>query len=547
MLGLALLCAGAASAGTSVVLQPLLGEAGLDEILSGRADDRLGPPQAPVIRGRKGQVSWWRITTAGALGAEGSPKIVLRSPYLNRVQAWVPGGAGPSGHAVYGEDADYRYSHRALVIDLPEGIPAGTAAWLRVETDSALQMPVSIESLGQVHREDLVFVAWRVFVLSVLAVLAALAIAFRFGTGEASFGWFGAMLFFAMLYITTIGGDVRVLPWADELFGSSNRANRIAGGLGVLASNLFQRSYLDLANRLPRLDRVLWVGNALAILTGAGSLVSDGRWLGWTGNIALVLSAMVLLLGSALLALRGDRAGRVVVASWLPLMLFTTLMATEMMGLWAGPTWLPQGLAGSFAMAGLLLAIGLADKLLELRRDRDHASARARADDLTGALNRVGVEAELRQAVAGAGARGTPMCIAFVDLDDFKAINDRHGHSVGDHCLRIVAQRARNQLRGGDVFGRYGGDEFLVVMPDTRLDDAMGVARRVLATVNSRPLTVQDLRLQATLSIGVAELHQGESTEALFERADAALYASKQAGRNRVTGARGHGWEPATA
>src|SRR5690606_12194092 len=131
----------------------------------------------------------------------------------------------------------------------------------------------------------------------------------------------------------------------------------------------------------------------------------------------------------ALLALRGDRAGRVVMASWLPLMAFATLMATEMMGLWAGPTWLAQGLAGAFAVAGLLLMIGLADKLLELRRDRDHASAAALSDDLTGLCNRSGVEAELARAMQLASAAGTPLSIAFVDVDNFKAINDRHGHS----------------------------------------------------------------------------------------------------------------------
>lgn len=540
---IALLCAASAMAGASeVVLQPLAAESGavqVSDMRSGALDDRLGPPAPPVIQGHRGVVSWWRITTAAPVGADSQPRLVLHSPFLNHVQAWVPGSADPAGHALYGVDADARYSHRALVVDLPQGIPAGEAVWLRVDGASSLQMPVSIESLDEVHRHDLGFVAWRVFVLSVLSVLVMLAFAFRVGTGDSSFAWFGAMLCFAVLYLVAISGDLRLLPGAEAIFGSSTRANRVAGGLGVVCSNLFQRSYLDLRGKLPGVDRLLWVGTLLAGVAGVGSTVGDATWLGLFGNIGLLLSAALLLVGSTMLALRGDRAGRVVMASWLPLMVFTTLMATELMGLWAGPRWLVQGLAGSFALAGLLLTIGLADKLMELRRDRDHASALARADDLTGMLNRKGVEHELRRIVQAAGSDAAPVSIAFVDVDNFKAINDAHGHSIGDQCLRIVSQRIRGQLRGDEIIGRYGGDEFLVVLPGTGLEAALAAARRVLESVNSRPLAINELRLDGSLSIGVAEFVRGETAEALVERADAALYASKQDGRNRVTGARG--------
>ncbi|WP_456999707.1 sensor domain-containing diguanylate cyclase [Luteimonas sp. A534] len=532
-----LLCAGFASAGVPVELRALPGgDADAADVLSGRLDDRLEPP-VTVIRGSRGEVGWWRITAATPLTADAQPRLVLRSPLINQVQAWVPGSGAPATHALYGEHADSRYSSRALVVDLPQGIPPGEAVWLRVATSSSLQMPVSIESLDQVHRQDLAYVAWRVFVLSVLCVLALLAFAFRFGTGDSSFTWFGAMLCFSVLYLVSIGGDLRLLPGADTVFGSSTRANRIVGGLGVVCSNLFQRAYLDLRGKLPRLDGALWVGTALAAVAGVGSFLGDARWLALVGNIGLVLSAALLLAGSTVLALRGDRAGRVVMASWLPLMVFTTLMATEMMGLWAGPPWMAQGLAGSFALAGLLLTIGLADKLLELRRDRDHASALARKDELTGMLNRAGIEAELRKVMALVATRAAPVSIAFVDVDNFKPVNDEYGHSIGDQCLRIVSQRIRNQLRGGDIIGRYGGDEFLVILPQTPLGDALAVAGRMLESVNSRPLTIHAVRLDGTLSIGVAELSPGESAEALVERADAALYASKQAGRNRATAA----------
>jgi diguanylate cyclase (GGDEF)-like protein len=525
----------ALAAAPALQVQPLSGEAGVDEVLSGRADARLEPARSrALIQQPRHTVQWWRISTDATIAAEASPRLLLHAPFLYRVEAWVPGADRPTRHALYGADADDRYSHRALVVALPEGLAAGQAVWLRVEARSGTTMPVTIEPLDDVRRDDLAFVAWRAFILSVLLVLVMLALAFWAGTGEPNYGWFGAMLCFAVLYIVSIGGDARMLPWADALFGSSARANRIVGGLGIICSNLFQRAYLDLPGKLPRIDRLLWACTGLAAITAGGSALVDAPVLAHIGNIALLASAALLLAGSAMLAWRGDRPGRVVVLSWLPLMTFATLAATEKMGAWVGPAWLAQGLAGSFALAGLLLTVGLADKLLQLRRDRDDASARARADDLTGMLNRPGVEEALRLEMDAAQARRRPLSIAFVDLDHFKRINDEHGHGIGDQCLRIVAQRIRNQLRGGDIVGRYGGDEFLVVLPATGLDEAMAIAQRMLASVDCRPLTMDEMQLRGSLSIGVAQYAPGETIQGLFDRADAALYASKAAGRNRV-------------
>jgi diguanylate cyclase (GGDEF)-like protein len=188
-------------------------------------------------------------------------------------------------------------------------------------------------------------------------------------------------------------------------------------------------------------------------------------------------------------------------------------------------------------LASLLLAIGLLDKLLQLRRDRDHASRQAVIDPVTKAMNRQGIEERLYREVEQARAQSTPLSIAFVDLDRFKEINDRHGHAIGDQCLRIVSWRLRNQLRRNEAIGRYGGDEFLVVLPGRSQHDALAIAERMRISVNCRPLSMSEIRIPATLSIGVAELDAGESMASLFERADAALYASKSAGRDRASAA----------
>lgn len=528
--------AGAGATGLSV--RELRDDPPAGDVLAGRHDARLTPPLAqPVIQQVHREVQWWRIDAEAPVDAGMSPKLVLRSPFLYRVQAWVPGASAPTRHALYGKDADDRHSSRALVIDLPRGLAAGEPVWLRIEHRSTMVMPVSLEAMDDVHRQDLAFIAWRSAVLSSLAVLVVLALAFWGGTGERSYGYFGAMLLCAIGYLAAIGGDLRWIPGAEVLFGSSAQANRVIGCLGVVFSNLFQRAYLDLPRKLPVFSRLLAVGTAAAAATAACALFLDWGIFHVLGNGSLLFSSAVLLAASSVLAIRGDRAGRVVLLSWTALVLFTIAAALQMLGLWIGPAWLGQGLAGSFVLASLLLAIGLSDKLLQLRRDRDQASRQAQLDSVTMALNRHGIEERLFREMGEARSRNTRLSIAFIDVDHFKPINDQHGHGIGDQCLRIVSWRLKNLLRSRDGIGRYGGDEFLIVLPGMGVDEASVVAERMRVSVNSRPLTMADASIGASLSIGIAELAPGESMDSLIERADAALYASKSAGRDRATAA----------
>ena len=335
--------------------------------------------------------------------------------------------------------------------------------------------------------------------------------------------------------LAAISGDLRWLPGAGVL--GDVRANRVLGCLGVVFSNLFQSAYLDLRRKAPVFERLLRGSTVVAAVAAAISLFASWKVLALAGNFALLFSAGVLLLASGLLALRGERAARVVLASWSGLMVFCGLAAAEMMDLWVGPTWLGQGLAGSFVIASLLLTLGLSDKLLQLRRDRDHASRQASIDPVTKTMNRHGIEERLFQEVEAARTRLDPLSIAVVDVDCFKEINDRHGHSVGDQCLRIVSWRLRTQLGREGVLGRYGGDEFLVVLPGHAADSALQIAERMRVAVNCRPLSMSGASVLSTLSIGVAELMPGESMSSLFERADTALYASKSAGRDRAMAA----------
>lgn len=398
-------------------------------------------------------------------------------------------------------------------------------------------MAVSIQPLDVVHQRDLTYVSWRAAVLATLLALTLLALAFWVGTGERSYGFFAGMLVSATLYLASMGGEIRHLGWISLPFSESPTMQRFLGCTGVAFSNMFQRLYLDLPGRMPRLDRLLMALTLWMLALGVASVLFDGAWVAQAGNVGLLGSSLMILIGSASLALRGSRAGIVVLLSWLPLVIFSAVRALELMGHWgAASAWTVHALDASFALAALGLTLGLANKLLELRRDRDLASARASQDALTGSLSRHAIE-EVLARVLGATVEspGALVSIAFVDLDHFKEINDRHGHAVGDQCLRHVVTRLRNRLRAQDLLGRYGGDEFLLVMPDTRLDEAVSIAEHLCTAVSCRPIDVSGVHLRVSLSIGVAQWRPGESASQLVRRADVALYSSKSAGRGRVS------------
>ncbi len=181
-----------------------------------------------------------------------------------------------------------------------------------------------------------------------------------------------------------------------------------------------------------------------------------------------------------------------------------------------------------------LLRKRYADKL----RESVHQEMRlAVTDGLTGLYNRRYAEQHIARQLERAREGGGPLSVMLLDIDRFKPVNDTYGHAAGDKVLVVFARRVAEEVRGVDLVCRYGGEEFLVVTPDTDCEDAAFIAERVRKAVARRPFEIgSDQPLTVTVSVGVAEWAGGdEPADAMIARADEALYASKNNGRNRVT------------
>ncbi len=196
---------------------------------------------------------------------------------------------------------------------------------------------------------------------------------------------------------------------------------------------------------------------------------------------------------------------------------------------------LASGWIAVFVLETMLYIVGTAFIVLVLAKERSVRVLRdaASVDELTGILNRRGFFAAAHQLVARQAKRGEPVSVLMFDLDHFKSINDRFGHPVGDEALRVFATTVTSNLRAADVVARFGGEEFVAVLPAS-LDEATVAAERVRAAFQAAAGMIGDCRLDATVSVGAAS--GGIDVASLIASADVALYRAKSNGRNRVEG-----------
>jgi diguanylate cyclase len=177
------------------------------------------------------------------------------------------------------------------------------------------------------------------------------------------------------------------------------------------------------------------------------------------------------------------------------------------------------------------------NKINELTAQLDSISEAAHQDFLTGALNRRGMDQIIQREFYRADRHHSPISLAMLDIDHFKKINDTMGHTTGDVALAHLAKVVKSVIRSTDVLVRYGGEEFLILLPGSKQNDAVNVVTGIQRKLTKNFFMYDDNRVLITFSAGVAERMIGENIESILPRADAALYIAKQTGRNRVVGA----------
>lgn len=295
-------------------------------------------------------------------------------------------------------------------------------------------------------------------------------------------------------------------------------------------------------NAAPRRSRplalaVLVCGPALAMPAAAvepGAAVVASAWvmIGLALGVAIAMAACWTVMRERL----QPREGWGLQAGAALLLLLTAAFLADSHAIWLA-------LAGAAVAAwGLWLVRSLSGRMSHLLVERDHARAEAtrvkadsERDPLTGVLNRGAWRARLERLAEDTRQDQRPLSVLFFDIDLFKLINDSLGHQVGDDCLKAVADTVAAELRGGDILGRVGGEEFAVALPGAKRIHALAVGERIRTAVQQHCQAVGEEVVELTVSVGAAE-HLGpeEALDALVDRADRAMYTAKDSGRNMV-------------
>ncbi len=197
----------------------------------------------------------------------------------------------------------------------------------------------------------------------------------------------------------------------------------------------------------------------------------------------------------------------------------------------------PDNLMGLLFLNSILVVTGVAFGLIWMvsLRYKEKLLTMAMHDPLTDVLNRRGIEIMLEQEIAKVERQRMEMCAMILDIDHFKEINDSYGHSVGDRVLAEFANTVKKFLRKYDIFGRIGGEEFIILLPDTNLEQAANIAERLRSYIEKDVINFDQLAVKITISIGVSDHFPENATlDSLIPFADRALFQAKQEGRNRV-------------
>lgn len=455
--------------------------------------------------------------------------LILRQDYplIDQLDFWQPAADSSWSLTATGDRRNF-HSRPLNLRDFvfPITLPANTTQtyYLRYQTAGSMNIGLTVSSetafLPQLGKEQILlgiyyggFLVLVIYNLFLFMAVRDRAYAYYMGYAISYGLYFGVHNGVSFQYLWP--GN----PWL------ANQSLLILLGFTLIFGIQFVRTVCSGPQLAPRTDRVArWLLYLLFPLTAISPFVSYGPMILSLAILTLVLSMLFMVMGVISL-LRGSVPARYFLVGWGALLISVVIYMLKTFGLVPHNSFTHNAFQVGALVEMVLLSLALGARVGEIQR---HGIT----DQLTGLFNRRYFDEQLPREFTLATRNNTPLALLVLDLDHFKAINDRLGHARGDAALCAVGQLVRKQVRKPVLACRYGGEEFAILLPRTTPGQAVIVAERLVKLVAELKLD----KMPLTVSIGVATFQHGNYASAiqLFEAADAALYRAKQAGRNRL-------------
>ena len=483
-------------------------------------------PAKPSVVGN-GQ---WQLQPAAGME---QPLLLVYHPYSARVSVQGASEATPVSQSLFDRDLDPQYSRHALVFPLSSDEP------VQVTVEGA-RYPLQVAVLPRASHiaGDLTQVRVLLLAIGVLVGVSLTVLLFWAVLRERVYLLYAASMALQLLFLLCSYGEAYALPVLRELAAFGAPGIWFIATVSTMTTVYMLLDYAGLRTRVPRLSKGMrWMGvyiPAVLLLFLILPWPANKEWFPNAGNLLFLLTNALAIIALYVAWRRGGRHAGFVLIAWVPLVFFSTARAVQLsVGIPIEP-WLQYGLPLVLAFSAVVLALGLADRMLTFRQERDTAQAHAERDWLTGVMNRGGIEHRLDWAILNTRREELPLSLLFLDLDDFKQVNDRFGHAVGDDCLCAVVRAISSELQYGDHLGRLGGEEFVLGLPGTDMARALSMAEHLRQKIQADCRYVDDCPVELTVSIGVAECNPTDTVATLIRRADKGMYMAKHGGRNRV-------------
>lgn len=522
-------------------LDPSLRAPVAEDITHGRLDERFLPASATRSLPRATDY-WLRLTLPEAFQPREVATVNVRKGRNMDAELYVMDHGAPVSVRLASTVPGFVGAQDTIYI-LPAGLAAGQSVYVHATASSP--GPTGMRFSTSTLPETLTMAAdhARMIALSfgALMAMAVAALLIWFVLSDRLLILYATLFSLQALYIAYLSGqgfEWPILSLALPVIGYT--WNVVAAFMGAVAC-LFVREIAELQRFSPRVHKLFgWFAIAFVVLAFANftDVIGLGGIVAAIGNLVFVISAVTTLVVAFLAWRRDNRAAGWFLVAWGLLETLTIATALHLLfsrGDGESALLLYYALPASMVAAAVLIALGVADRLRDQRLALTDAERRAQSDALTGVLNRRSLLERLDSACLRARARGLPIALLFIDLDHFKQINDTHGHPAGDACLKAIIGPIQAELRQSDVIGRYGGEEFVVILSSADAAAAQPIAERIRERVAEISVPGFGTPIHITCSIGVATSDMlGVWGEHLIARADEAVYAAKRCGRNCV-------------